>query len=86
LPLAHHGVLGLAFHVSTGLIETIDNHPTDLTSPMIEDLESPQAIWVKPDERFSDFSIASLFLSWNVSPQFFRQEPEHLGVGFVSLT
>jgi hypothetical protein len=41
------------------------DHATDLFTATIEDLESPEGIWVKPDERFSDFSLASLFVPWN---------------------
>jgi hypothetical protein len=39
-------------------------HATDLFTATIEDLESPEGIWVKPDGRFSDFSLASLFVPW----------------------
>jgi hypothetical protein len=44
----------------------LNEHPTDMFSATIDDLESPQGIWVKPDERFSDFSLASMFIPWNV--------------------
>jgi hypothetical protein len=41
------------------------DHRTDLFTATIEDLESPEGIWVRPNERFSDFSLASLFVPWN---------------------
>ena len=41
-------------------------HPTDLLTATVDDLESPQGIWVKPDERYSEFSMSSLFIPWNV--------------------
>jgi hypothetical protein len=38
--------------------------PTDLMIATIESLEEPGGMWVKPDERFSDFSKSPLFIPW----------------------
>ena len=45
---------------------SLNDHATDLIAATIDDLECPQGIWVKPDERFSDFSEGSLFIPWDV--------------------
>lgn len=42
------------------------DHPTDLITATIDDLESLHGIWVKPDERLSDFSRSALFIPWEV--------------------
>src|SRR5580692_11648604 len=41
------------------------DHPTDVFQGTIEDLESPQGIWVKVDERYSHFPLGSLFVPWS---------------------
>lgn len=41
-------------------------HPTDILQGRVEDLESPQGIWLKPDERYSDYPEGSLFVPWGV--------------------
>jgi hypothetical protein len=39
------------------------DHPTDLLVATIES-DAPAGLWVKPDERFSDFPKSSLFIPW----------------------
>jgi hypothetical protein len=41
-------------------------HPTDVFTASVEDVEAPYGIWVKPDEHFSDFSKGSLLVPWHV--------------------
>jgi hypothetical protein len=38
--------------------------PTELLSGSIEDLDDINGVWLKPDEKDSDFSKASLFIPW----------------------
>ena len=41
-------------------------HSTEVFVAVAEDLNGPHGIWVKPDERFSDFPESSLFVPWHV--------------------
>ena len=41
-------------------------HSTAVFAAVVQDLNGPQGIWVKPDGRFSDFSESSLFVPWSV--------------------
>jgi hypothetical protein len=65
LAVDHKWYAGVAAHKFLKDL-VLNEHPTDMFSATIEDLESPEGIWVKPDERFSDFSLASMFIPWNV--------------------
>jgi len=55
---------------------SLADHPTDLMTATIEDLKSLQGIWVKPDERFSDFPEGSLFIPWSVIVAAFLLGPD----------
>jgi hypothetical protein len=41
----------------------ICDHPTDLLIGSVES-EDANGVWIKPDERFSEFSKGSLFIPW----------------------
>jgi hypothetical protein len=41
----------------------LDDHPTDLLLGTIES-DDINGVWIKPDERFSEFSKSSLLVPW----------------------
>jgi hypothetical protein len=41
----------------------LDDHPTDLLLGTIES-DDLNGVWIKPDERFSEFSKGSLLVPW----------------------
>ena len=41
-------------------------HSTEVFAAVVEDLNGMHGIWVRPDERFSDFPESSLFVPWSV--------------------
>ena len=47
--------------------ETPEEHLTDLFQGTVEDLESPQGIWVKVEERYSHFPLGSLVVPWSAT-------------------
>jgi hypothetical protein len=42
------------------------DRPTAVFTATVEDLENPTGVWVKPDERFSDFPLNALYVPWDV--------------------
>jgi hypothetical protein len=42
----------------------ITAHPTDLITASVESLDFPHGIWVKPDEKSSDYPKAAMFIPW----------------------
>ncbi len=41
-------------------------HSTEVFAGVVQDLNGPHGIWVKPDEGFTEFSESSLFVPWSV--------------------
>jgi hypothetical protein len=64
----------IALAVETGWYQTlqghnvlknaIPGHPTDILIGIVEELDLPHGVWIKPDDRFSDSSKSSLFVPY----------------------
>ena len=45
---------------------SLADHPTDLFSATVQDITGDHGVWVKPDEKYSDFPKGSMFVPWRV--------------------
>jgi hypothetical protein len=61
----------------------LTDHPSDVLVGTLVMYDDPNGLWIKPDERFSEFSKGSLFVPWRfvISAVLLGKDEEKL-IGF----
>lgn len=48
------------------ILKSPNEDTTDLLSGVVDDVEAPNGMWIKPDEKYSEFPKGSMLVPWHV--------------------